>query len=115
MQNLAGANFHFFRHQFAAFPGESADADEPFRFENLQHAAQMFIANRKQTFALGLGEFVGREIRSAGRKESERTVIGGKMSGERFFRRTKTLREQFPETTSADFRARTIKTEDGAF
>src|SRR5674476_712957 len=47
MQDLPGAHCHFFRHQPAAFLCESPDANQPFRLENSQHAAQMFIANFK--------------------------------------------------------------------
>ena len=98
MQNLADADFSVRHHQLSALPGERADANQPFRFEDLQHPLQMFVADGKQFFPLGLGQFVRREVRPAGRQEGERTVIGDKMSGEGFFRRAKSLRKQFPET-----------------
>jgi hypothetical protein len=47
MQDLADANFCVFRNQRAAFLCEAAYADQPFRFENLQNATHVPVANFK--------------------------------------------------------------------
>src|ERR1035437_7306930 len=47
MQDLPDAHCHFFRHQPAAFLRKRANANQPFRLENSQHAAQMLVANFK--------------------------------------------------------------------
>ena len=58
MQDLSHANPAGGRGPFGAIAGESADANEPFRLQNFQHAPQMFVADRRQPGAFGFGQLI---------------------------------------------------------
>ena len=112
MQDHAGLNLHFFGNQPAVLRGKSADANHPFRLENLKNSLQMLIASLEQPVFFGRGQFVRCPVAAGGFAECQRTIIGHEVFPEEDFGRTKPAGEQLPKPPAADLRARTIPAKD---
>ena len=100
---------------FGASFRKAPNANEPLRLENLHDATQMLVARVQQREQFGCGQLVGCAIAAAGFHERQRAVIDDKMAGEESLRPAKALGKQAPKSSSADFGARTVEAENGAF
>src|SRR4051812_4044173 len=98
-----------------ALGGEVADADDPLRFEDADDFEQMFVAPRKERFALTRLEFVRRAITAGFFEKGERAIIHDEVVAKELLGSAETFREQSPETFAADLAAVTIESGDGAF
>src|SRR3954452_21919098 len=96
-----------------ALGGEVADADDPLRFEDAGDLEQMFVAPRKERFALTRFELVRRAITAGFFEKSQRAIIHDEVVAKEFLGRAETFREQSPETFAADLAAVTIESGDG--
>ena len=97
-----------------AFFGKAADGDEPFRFKDSHHAAQVRVARCHQRGGFGGGEFVGGSVAAGVFHKGERAMVGDEVVGKKFFRRGKSFVKQAPQATTADFAARAGEAVDGA-
>ena len=88
MKDLAHFDFHLANDQPPALGCKIAHANQPVRFENLQRAPQMLVADRKKSCSLGCRQFVGCEIGAGRRQEGKRAIVGNVMFREEGFGRS---------------------------
>src|SRR5438105_4054559 len=84
--------FTFMKNRKCTFLRELADADEPFRLENADDFAKMFVACGKQSFAFARRQLVRRAIATAFFHERERTIIQNDVFPEKVLRGAETFR-----------------------
>ena len=96
-----------------ALRGEVADADDPLRFKDADNFEQMFVAARKERFALTRLEFVGRAITAGFFQKSQRAIIHDEVLAKEFLGSAETFREQSPKTFAADLAPMAIESGDG--
>jgi len=95
--------------------GESADADDPFRFEDVDDASQVIVTRLVESVSLGRGKFVRRSVAAGFLHEDERAVIGDEMATEEGFGFMPMIRDCAPEARAADLASRTCKAIDRSF
>ena len=84
---------------------ESADPDHPFGLEDLDHPAQVLVADGVQGASLAGSEFIGGAIAAGGFHEDEGAVVGHEMLAEERLRRTEMTCDRPPQTRAAHLAA----------
>lgn len=85
---------------------ELANSDNPLGFERGQDGTQVLVARAEESSLFGAGKFVGRAIGSALFQERERAVVEDEVRFEKLVGRSEALREEFPESLTADLCSR---------
>src|SRR5437868_5265079 len=93
MQNLSNLRRRVWEERPGAFLRETPDSNQPFRLENFNHAAEMFIASGEDRSHAGGREFVGRDVAAGFGKKSQRAIIDDEMIFEKGLRAGELLSE----------------------